>query len=100
MQDKINKVLQKYKQKIYKIYTKYKQKYIKRINKVYKKVIRKIVKIQRFNVYLYGIFHSGEGKISAFLTCCIVYNCTRQNRHSKYKRYAKNRQTIYNDYAK
>ena len=28
-------------------------------------------------MYLYGIFHSGEGKSSPFLTCCIVYNCTR-----------------------
>lgn len=82
MQDKINKVLQKYKQKIYKIYTYYKQKYIKCINKVYKNVIRKIVKNQRYNVYLYGIFHSGEAKISASLSLCIVYNYTRhRERH-------------------
>ena len=72
MQDKINKVLQKYKHKINKIYTRYKQKYIKCIYKVYKKVIRKIVKIQHFYVYLYEIIHSGSIKFLTLLTCYSV----------------------------
>ena len=53
MQDKIYKVLQKYKQNIINVYTNDKQLYIKRINKVYKSVIRKIVKNQLLYVHLY-----------------------------------------------
>ena len=52
MQDKIYKVLQKYKQNINNVYINYKQIYIKRINKVYKNVIRKIVKNQLLHVHL------------------------------------------------
>lgn len=53
MQDKIYKVLQKYKQYINSVYTQYKQIYIKRIYKVYKNVIREIVKNQLLHVHLY-----------------------------------------------
>ena len=53
MQDKIYKVLQKYKQYINSVYTQYKQICIKRIYKVYKNVIREIVKNQLLHVHLY-----------------------------------------------
>lgn len=53
MQDKIYKVLQKYKQNINSVYTQYKQIYTKRIYKVYKNVIHEIVKNQLLYVHLY-----------------------------------------------
>ena len=62
MQDKIYKVLQKYKQYINSVYTQYKQVYIKRIYKVYKNVIREIVKNQLLHVHLYVKNQSGRFK--------------------------------------